>query len=77
MRATMQDEPLSISRILEHGATVHGAATVATWTGDDARRETYAEVGARAAQLAHALGRSATSGSRRSCSTARSTSRPI
>ena len=55
MRATMQDEPLAISRILEHGATVHGAATVATWTGDDARRETYAEVGARAAQLAHAL----------------------
>ena len=37
VRATMQDEPLSVSRILEHGATVHGAATVATWTGDDAR----------------------------------------
>ena len=32
-------------------ALSNGAATVATWTGDDARRETYAEVGARAAQL--------------------------
>ena len=65
MRATMQDEPLSIGRILEHGATVHGAATVATWTGDDARRETYAEVGARAAQLAHALSDLGVSGDER------------
>jgi fatty-acyl-CoA synthase len=55
VRATMQDVPLSISRLLEHGSTVHGAASVATWTGDGVRRETYAEVGARGAQLAHAL----------------------
>jgi fatty-acyl-CoA synthase len=55
VRATMQDVPLSISRLLEHGSTVHGAASVATWTGDGARRETYAELGARAAQLAHGL----------------------
>jgi fatty-acyl-CoA synthase len=55
VRATMQDVPLSISRLLEHGSTVHGTAGVATWTGDGARRATFAEVGARSAQLAHAL----------------------
>ena len=55
VRSTMQDVPLSISRLLEHGSTVHGSATVTTWEGDGARRETFAEVGARAAQLAHAL----------------------
>jgi len=39
----------------QHGSTVHGAAEVVTWTGAEARRMTYAEVGATAAQLAHAL----------------------
>ncbi|HEX7745113.1 MAG TPA: fatty acid--CoA ligase [Micromonosporaceae bacterium] len=55
MRSTMMDTPLLVSRILEHGATVHGAAEVVTWTGAEPRRMTYAEVGAAAAQLAHAL----------------------
>jgi fatty-acyl-CoA synthase len=54
----MQDVPLTVARILVHGATVNGGSTVTTWTGDpDApvRRRSYAETGARAAQLAHAL----------------------
>jgi fatty-acyl-CoA synthase len=51
----MMDHPLQISRLLTHGATVHGTAEVLTWTGTGARRMTYAEVGAAAAQLAHAL----------------------
>ncbi|MGW9041214.1 long-chain fatty acid--CoA ligase [Streptomyces lydicus] len=56
MQNTMQDVPLLVSRILTHGSTVHGQAEVITWTGDATpRRRTYAEVGARAAQLAHAL----------------------
>ncbi|KAA6220616.1 hypothetical protein CP973_00145 [Streptomyces albofaciens JCM 4342] len=56
MQSTMQDVPLLVSRILTHGSTVHGQAQVTTWTGEgDPRRRTYAEVGARAAQLAHAL----------------------
>ncbi|QKW07920.1 long-chain fatty acid--CoA ligase [Streptomyces sp. NA04227] len=56
MYSTMQDVPLTVSRILTHGATVHGAAEVITWTGEgDPHRRTYAEVGVRAAQLAHAL----------------------
>jgi fatty-acyl-CoA synthase len=51
----MMDLPLQVSRILEHGRTVHGRSHVSTWTGDGARRMSYAEVGARAAQLAHGL----------------------
>jgi fatty-acyl-CoA synthase len=52
----MQDVPLLISRILTHGSTVHGTSQVITWTGDDEpQRRSFAEIGARAAQLAHAL----------------------
>jgi fatty-acyl-CoA synthase len=60
----MMDAPLLVSRILEHGSTVHATAEVITWTGADpalppgqatSRRMTYAEVGTAAAQLAHAL----------------------
>jgi fatty-acyl-CoA synthase len=51
----MMDAPLQVSRILQHGSTVHGATEVVTWTGAEPRRMTYAEVGAVAAQLAHAL----------------------
>ncbi|HEY8986560.1 MAG TPA: long-chain fatty acid--CoA ligase [Streptomyces sp.] len=55
MQSTMQDVPLLISRILTHGARIHGSSHVTTWTGEEPQRRTYAEVGARAAQLAHAL----------------------
>jgi fatty-acyl-CoA synthase len=55
MRSTMQDVPLSIATILRYGTTVHGASEVITSTGDGVRRATYADVGRRAAQLAHAL----------------------
>ncbi|MFJ3649431.1 long-chain fatty acid--CoA ligase [Streptomyces murinus] len=56
MLSTMQDVPLLISRILTHGSTVHGASRVITWTGEpEPQRRSYAEIGARSAQLAHAL----------------------
>ncbi|GAA3068443.1 long-chain fatty acid--CoA ligase [Streptomyces roseofulvus] len=56
MYSTMQDVQLTISRILEHGRRVHGGSTVTTWTGEpEPQRRTYAEIGDRAAQLAHAL----------------------
>src|SRR5437764_14882000 len=55
MRSTMMATPLQVSRILEHGSTVHGRSEVVTWTGAGSRRMRFAEVGARAAQLAHAL----------------------
>jgi fatty-acyl-CoA synthase len=51
----MMDLPLQISRLLEHGSTVHGASEIVTWTAEGARRTTFAELGRTAAQLAHAL----------------------
>ncbi|NYE48704.1 fatty-acyl-CoA synthase [Spinactinospora alkalitolerans] len=51
----MQDVPLSIADLVRYGTTVHGGSTVVTWTGAEPRRTAYAEVGRRAAQLAHAL----------------------
>ncbi|MFF5495727.1 long-chain fatty acid--CoA ligase [Streptomyces aquilus] len=56
MQGLMQDVPLLISRILEHGRTIHGRSTVTTWTGEaEPQRRTFAEIGDRAAQLANAL----------------------
>ncbi|MFJ4712810.1 long-chain fatty acid--CoA ligase [Streptomyces sp. NPDC088785] len=52
----MQDVPLTVTRILNHGTRVHGTSRITTWTGEgEPHRRTFAEVGARAAQLAHAL----------------------
>ncbi len=55
MRSTMQAVPLSISRLLDHGASAHSDAEVITWTGSGPRHRTFAEIGDRCAQLAHAL----------------------
>ncbi|MCG6494510.1 long-chain fatty acid--CoA ligase [Kitasatospora sp. A2-31] len=55
MFSTMQDVPLTVARILTHGSTIHGRSTVTTWDGTGPVVRTYAEVGARAAQLAYAL----------------------
>ncbi|MBH1934784.1 long-chain fatty acid--CoA ligase [Streptomyces sp. AV19] len=56
MQSTMQDVPLTVTRILEHGSVVHGQSRITTWTGDGApQRRTFAETGARAARLAHGL----------------------
>lgn len=56
MLSTMQDVPLTVSRILRHGSTVHGNAQVITWTGEgEPHRRSFAEIGGRSAQLAHAL----------------------
>src|SRR5947207_157057 len=55
MRSTMMGVPLQLSRLLEHGSTVHGSAEIITWTGTGARRSTFADLGRQAAQLAHAL----------------------
>jgi fatty-acyl-CoA synthase len=51
----MQDVPLQIRRLLEHGTSVHGASQVGTALPDGYRHSTYAQVGANAARLAHAL----------------------
>jgi fatty-acyl-CoA synthase len=55
MLSTMQDGQLSLARLLRHGTTVHSEAEVITWTGTEARRESYAELGKHAAKLANAL----------------------
>ncbi|MFZ1287315.1 MAG: long-chain fatty acid--CoA ligase [Candidatus Phosphoribacter sp.] len=55
MRSTMQTTPLLISSILRYGSTIHARSKIITWTGETSRTTTYAEIGAKAAQLAHAL----------------------
>ena len=55
MRSTMQEVPLLLSRILEHGATVHHASEVVTWTAQGPRRESYAQLGRHTARLAYAM----------------------
>jgi fatty-acyl-CoA synthase len=57
MKSTMMATPLLVSRLLEHGSTVHGQTEVITWTGAESGpgRITFAEIGRQAARLAHAL----------------------
>ncbi|MGX1882464.1 long-chain fatty acid--CoA ligase [Streptomyces sp. NPDC055287] len=56
MLSTMQDVPLTVTRILKHGMTIHGRSQVTTWTGEDEpQRRTFAETGERATRLANAL----------------------
>jgi fatty-acyl-CoA synthase len=55
MRSTMQDVQLTIGHVLRHGLEVHGDSEVVTATAGGSRTATYAQVGARAAQLANAL----------------------
>jgi fatty-acyl-CoA synthase len=55
--STMQDYPLTLRPILEHGRTVHANSKVITYTGDGYVEATFAEVASRADQLAAALTR--------------------
>ncbi|MBT2397469.1 long-chain fatty acid--CoA ligase [Streptomyces sp. ISL-100] len=56
MLSTMQDVPLTVTRILKHGMTIHGRSQVTTWTGEEEpQRRTFAETGERATRLANAL----------------------
>ena len=62
MLSTMQEFPLSVTRILEYGSTVHGGTKVTTWLAEadpednsQAAETTFADIGARAAAFAHAL----------------------
>ena len=57
LESTMQDPPLLIRDILEHGRRVYGASVVSTWEGEKARSATFAEVADRADRLAAALAR--------------------
>ncbi|WP_328632914.1 long-chain fatty acid--CoA ligase [Streptomyces sp. NBC_00356] len=56
MLSTMQDVPLTVTRILQHGARVHGSSQITTWTGEaEPRRRSFREAAERANQLANAL----------------------
>ncbi|MFE0423702.1 long-chain fatty acid--CoA ligase [Streptomyces sp. NPDC058953] len=56
MLSTMQDVPLTVSRILEHGMRIHAGSQVTTWTGGpEPDRRNFREVGERAIRLANAL----------------------
>ncbi|MBT2451140.1 long-chain fatty acid--CoA ligase [Streptomyces sp. ISL-43] len=56
MLSTMQDVPLLVTRILQHGMTIHGKSQVTTWTGEaEPHRRSFAEIGVRATRLANAL----------------------
>jgi fatty-acyl-CoA synthase len=55
--STMQDFPLTITSILQHGRRVFGDSECVTWTEGTPRRASYAEVGANAERLAAALTR--------------------
>ncbi|MFN2452291.1 MAG: fatty acid--CoA ligase, partial [Candidatus Dormibacteria bacterium] len=55
IKSTMQDAPLLIRDLLERGRRVYPDGRVVTWLGESSRTASFAEVGDRAAQLAHAL----------------------
>ncbi|MBI4728863.1 MAG: long-chain fatty acid--CoA ligase [Acidobacteria bacterium] len=57
MLSTMQDYPLTIRMILEHGARLFASSEVLTWEGERARRGTFHEVAERSERLAAALRR--------------------
>jgi fatty-acyl-CoA synthase len=57
MLGTMQDFPLAITMLFEHGRTIHAGSEVVTFEGERCRRASFAEVGERAARLAGALRR--------------------
>jgi fatty-acyl-CoA synthase len=57
MLSTMQDRPLTINHIFNHGRRVHADSEVVTLMGDGTRRASYAQVANRAELLAAALKR--------------------
>src|SRR5437867_1619134 len=57
LRGTMQDRPLTIAALLEHGQRIHGGSEVVTCEGEGVRRARFGEVGERAERLAAGLSR--------------------
>jgi fatty-acyl-CoA synthase len=51
----MMDVPLTVTALMRYGTTAYGDREVVTCTTDGLRRQSYAQTGARVAQLAHAL----------------------
>jgi fatty-acyl-CoA synthase len=55
VRSTMQDVPLTVTRIMQYGTTMCGDAEVVTWQGESGRRASYSSMGERVARLANGL----------------------
>lgn len=55
MHSTMQDYPLTIRALFEHGERVYAGKQVVTFDGTTTRKTTFAQVGERARRLAAAL----------------------
>ncbi|WP_328812318.1 long-chain fatty acid--CoA ligase [Rhodococcus sp. NBC_00297] len=55
MKSTMQDTPLSIGQLVRYGTSMHASATITTWSEAGPSNITFAELGRRAARLAHGL----------------------
>ena len=55
MKSTMQDAPLSIGQLVRYGTSMHASATITTWSEAGPSNITFAELGRRAARLAHGL----------------------
>jgi fatty-acyl-CoA synthase len=51
----MDDHPLTLTQLMQHGRRVHGEAKVVTWQGDHAREATFTETYERMERLAAAL----------------------
>ena len=52
MQSTMQDRPLTINAIFEHGRRVHADSEIVTFMGDESRRASYQRVAERAVAVA-------------------------
>ena len=56
VQSTMMDDyPLTLTQLMQHGRKVHGGSTVVTWQGDHAREVTFADTYERMERLADAL----------------------
>jgi fatty-acyl-CoA synthase len=55
VQSTMQDYPLTVNQLFEHGRKIHGHREVVTWRGDHSRRVTFAATYDRASRLAAGL----------------------
>jgi fatty-acyl-CoA synthase len=55
MLSTMQDAPLTITSIFEHGARVHSGSVLVTYKGEETSTHTFSEVAERTGRLASVL----------------------
>src|SRR5579863_4909413 len=57
MRSSMQERPLTVPFLFQHGATIHAGSRIASFDGERVTGSTFGAVAERAARLASALHR--------------------